>query len=87
MLLEPEVSTSVGKSNFWTNAQQLFGLSQPLPDHIGLMGKGLAGSIDRKGDHFEAVGIPLTEYSDSAPTVPPVDDSRATSATISTCQG
>lgn len=53
------------KSNFWDYAQQLFGLPQPLPPNVGLTGKGLSGSMDPVGDHFEAVGIPLTEYLDS----------------------
>jgi predicted CxxxxCH...CXXCH cytochrome family protein len=59
---------SVGKSNFWTYAEALFGVA--LADNIGLTGKGLSGQMDVKGDHFEAVGIPLTEFSDSAPTKP-----------------
>jgi hypothetical protein len=59
---------SVGKSNFWTYAQPLFGLASPLPNNIGLTGKGLAGPMDIKSDHFQADGIPLTEFSDSAPT-------------------
>jgi hypothetical protein len=59
---------SVGKTNFWTYAQQIFGLQNPLPDNIGLKGKGLTGSMDLAGDHFIAEGIPLTEYSDNAPT-------------------
>jgi hypothetical protein len=60
---------SVGKVNFWTYAQQLFGLPSPLPDNIGLKGKGLSGTMDLVGNHFQAEGIPLTEYSDSALTV------------------
>ncbi|MBU0492120.1 MAG: hypothetical protein KKA73_23015 [Chloroflexi bacterium] len=59
---------SVGKSNFWDYAQQLFGVAL-LPD-VGLAGKGLAGSMDLHGDHFVAEGIPLTEYMDSAPQTP-----------------
>ncbi len=59
---------SVGKSNFWTYAQQLFGVA--LPPNIGLTGKGLAGTMDLAVDHFEAKGIPLTEFRDSAPTTP-----------------
>jgi hypothetical protein len=59
---------SVGKSNFWTYAKKLFGVD--LPPNIGLAGKGLAGAMDLHGDHFEAVGIPLTEFRDSAPTTP-----------------
>jgi hypothetical protein len=68
---------SAGKTDFWAtsayrpeqNAQWLFGLSSPLPDNVGLKGFGLAGTMDAHSDHFEAVGIPLTEYSDSAPAV------------------
>jgi hypothetical protein len=56
---------SVGKTNFWSYAQQLFGLGSPLTDNIGLKGKGLFGTMDLVGDHFVAEGIPLTEYSDS----------------------
>lgn len=59
---------SVGKTNFWDYDQGLFGVD--LPANIGLTGKGLAGQMDLHGDHFLAEGIPLTEYSDSAPTVP-----------------
>jgi hypothetical protein len=61
---------SAGKTNFWIYAQQLFGLSQPLPLDIGLKGKGLSGTMDPQGNHFIAEGIPLTEYRDSAPTTP-----------------
>ncbi len=68
---------SVSKSNFWStnpynhkqNAQSLFGLSSPLPANMGLAGKGLSGTMDAASDHFEAKWIPLTEYSDSNPTV------------------
>jgi hypothetical protein len=60
---------SVGKVNFWSYAQQLFGLDTPLPDNIGLKGKGLSGTMDLVGNHFQAEGIPLTEYSDSDPTI------------------
>ncbi len=61
---------SASKTNFWTYAQQLFGLSSPLPLNIGLKGKGLSGEMDAASDHFTAVGIPLTEYRDSDPTTP-----------------
>jgi hypothetical protein len=60
---------SVGKTNFWTYAQKLFNLPQPLPDNVGLKGKGLSGEMDAAGDHFTATGIPLTEFSDSNPQV------------------
>jgi hypothetical protein len=65
----PDNTYSVGKTNFWSYAQPLFGLSGPLPDNIGLKGKGLSGTMDLVGDHFIAEGIPLTEFSDSAPAV------------------
>lgn len=59
---------SVGKSNFWQYDLPLFGVD--LPDNIGLKGKGLAGAMDPAGNHFEAVGIPLTEFRDSQPLTP-----------------
>ena len=60
-------TTSAGKSNFWQYAQALFGVN--LAPNIGLTGRGLSGEMDLAGDHFVVEGIPLTEYSDSAPTV------------------
>jgi hypothetical protein len=59
---------SVGKSNFWTYANALFGVN--LPDNIGLKGNGLSGQMEARGDYFIVEGIPLTEFRDSAPTVP-----------------
>jgi hypothetical protein len=65
----PDNTFSVGKSNFWTYAQDLFNLPAPLADNIGLTGRGLTGEMDAVvNDHFVAEGIPLTEFSDSAPT-------------------
>jgi hypothetical protein len=68
----PNNTYSVGKSDFWTYAQQLFGLTSPLPANIGLTGKGLSGTMDKEpnGDHFKVEGIPLTEFQDTAPTTP-----------------
>ncbi len=60
----PGNTYSVGKTNFWEYAQQLFGLSQPLPANIGLTGKGLMGTMDTSGNNFYAVGIPNTPFSD-----------------------
>ncbi len=59
----PANTFSVGKSNFWDYDQLLFGVD--LAPNVGLTGKGLAGDMDRKSDHFLAEGIPLTEYDDS----------------------
>ncbi len=61
----PGNTYSVGKTNFWTYAQILFGLPQPLPQNIGLTGKGLTGSMDTGSGYFSAVGIPLTPYQDN----------------------
>jgi hypothetical protein len=59
---------SVGKSNFWQYAQQLFNVN--LAPNVGLAGFGLSGDMELHTDHFEAIGIPLTEFTDSNPTVP-----------------
>ena len=64
----PDNTYSVGKSNFWEYDLSLFGVD--LAHNIGLTGKGLAGQMDQKTDHFTAEGIPLTEFRDSAPTAP-----------------
>jgi hypothetical protein len=61
-------SYSVGKTNFWSYAQALFGAN--LPNNIGLTGKGLSGTMDRVGNHFVAEGVPVTEFHDSALTTP-----------------
>jgi hypothetical protein len=60
----PGNSYSVGKTNFWTYAQQLFNLPQPLPDNIGLTGKGLTGTLNQQSNYFFARGIPVTPYRD-----------------------
>lgn len=62
----PDNTTSSNKTNFWTYAAQLFGTN--LPDNIGLTGKGLAGVMDAKTGYFIAEGIPITEFTDTAPT-------------------
>ncbi|MEN6438674.1 MAG: hypothetical protein ABFD97_08825 [Syntrophobacter sp.] len=64
---------SAGKTNFWTYVKQLFGVQPPvnigLPTQSDPSGKGLSGTMDLVNDpdlgpHFEAAGIPLTEYLD-----------------------
>jgi hypothetical protein len=59
---------SVGKTNFWDYDQALFGVD--LPVNVGLAGFGLSGQMAVMNDHFQATGIPLTEFSDSSPTTP-----------------
>lgn len=61
----PGNTYSVGKTDFWTYAQQLFGLASPLPDNVGLAGKGLTGTLDSAGNFYQARGIPLTPYQDT----------------------
>jgi hypothetical protein len=73
---------SVGKSNFWDtspyrpvrNADWLFdrlpAFSAPFPQDVGLLGVGLSGTMQAHGNYFEALGIPLTEFSDSNPNTP-----------------
>ena len=64
-------SFSYGKRSFgqfWDNAVKLFGSLfgfSDLPHDIGLKGKGLAGLMDLAGDHYEAVGIPVTPIYDN----------------------
>ncbi len=61
----PGNTYSVGKTNFWQYAQVLFGLPNPLPNNIGLTGKGLTGNMDIASNYFKAVGIPNTPFTDS----------------------
>jgi hypothetical protein len=61
----PNNTYSAGKTNFWTYAQQLFNLPQPLPLNIGLTGKGMTGTLDISGNNFVAEGIPVTPFKDS----------------------
>lgn len=63
----PGNTYSVGKTNFWTYAKQLFGVQ--LQDNIGLKGKGLTGSMDANTNYFVAEGIPITPYTDANLTV------------------
>jgi len=59
----PGNTYSVGKTDFWTYAQAIFGVS--LPDNIGLTGAGLKGYMTYTGNAFFINGIPLTPYPDN----------------------
>jgi hypothetical protein len=61
----PYNTYSVGKTNFWTYAQVLFGLPQPLPNNIGLTGHGMTGTLDTSENGFVVTGIPTTPYTDT----------------------
>jgi hypothetical protein len=58
----PGNTYSVGKTNFWTYAYQLFGVN--LPPNIGLTGVGLTGSLLPDSNFFKVEGIPITPYTD-----------------------
>lgn len=61
----PGNTYSVGKTNFWTYAQQLFSLPAPLAPNIGLTGNGLTGSMQIDGNGFLVTGIPVTPFQDT----------------------
>jgi hypothetical protein len=63
----PGNTYSVGKTDFWDYAFDLFGVD--LPPDIGLTGNGLAGEFEVSGDMFIAEGIPITPFTDANPTV------------------
>jgi len=53
---------SVGKTNFWTYSQVLFGISTP---NIGLTGAGLTGTMALNTNEYFKDGVPLTPYQDN----------------------
>jgi len=59
----PGNTYSVGKTDFWSYAPALFGVT--LPPNVGLTGKGLSGSLDPGVSSFSAHGIPVTPWPDS----------------------
>jgi len=59
----PGNTYSVGKTDFWTYANALFGVS--LANNIGLTGVGLTGNMDTTGNYFHIEGIPITPYPDN----------------------
>ncbi|MGE5424170.1 MAG: T9SS type A sorting domain-containing protein [Syntrophothermus sp.] len=66
----PGNTWSVGKTNFWTYVQQLFGTNPG--NNIGLTGNGLSGTManaDSINYHY-ATGIPVTAFPDATPSTP-----------------
>lgn len=59
----PGNTYSVGKTDFWSYASQIFGVS--LPPNIGLTGLGLSGAMADSGNYFHAKGIPVTPFLDN----------------------
>jgi hypothetical protein len=59
----PGNTYSVGKTNFWSYEDQLFGVN--LPDNIGLTGVGLSGNMGIIENNFHVEGIPVTPYTDA----------------------
>jgi hypothetical protein len=59
----PGNTYSVGKTNFWSYEDQLFGVN--LPDNIGLTGVGLSGNMEIIENNFHVEGIPVTPYTDA----------------------
>jgi len=61
----PGNTYSVGKTDFWTYANALFGVT--LADNIGLTGVGLTGNMTFAAgtNFFHVEGIPLTPYTDA----------------------
>ena len=60
-------SYSVGKTNFWTYPQQLFGVA--LPPNMGLAGFGMTGTMLKNDsqNYRWADGIPVTAFPDATP--------------------
>ncbi len=63
----PGNTTSVTKTDFWTCAPALFGVT--LPPDVGLTGLGLTGTFLKVPPRYRAEGIPVTPFPDATPTV------------------
>ena len=59
----PGNTYSVGKTDFWTYANILFGIT--LAPNIGLTGLGMTGTMHDSLNYFYAYGIPITPYTDA----------------------
>lgn len=62
----PDNTDSASKVNFWTYAEDLFGVA--LEPNVGLTGNGLTGELEWNGKVWEVTGIPITPFSDTDPT-------------------
>lgn len=63
----PANTYSVGKINFWSHVNSLFGVT--LQNNIGLSGNGLSGTLIWNGTAYEATGVPITPFDDATPTI------------------
>ncbi|MEF2144582.1 MAG: cytochrome ubiquinol oxidase subunit I [Desulfovibrionaceae bacterium] len=70
--VEPGFENPSAHSEFWKFAHIIFGLDKPLPENIGLAGKGLSGEMDLQEAEgwFEAKLIPVVPYPDSGGYMP-----------------
>jgi len=59
----PGNTYSVGKTDFWTYASSLFGVT--LANDTGLTGVGLTGAMNISGNYFHVEGIPVTPFPDN----------------------
>jgi len=59
----PGNTYSVGKTNFWTYANALFGVT--LAPNIGLTGVGLTGTMGTIDNNYFVDGVPVTPYQDN----------------------
>ena len=59
----PGNTYSVGKTNFWDYAFQIFGAT--LAPNVGLTGNGLTGTMVATDNNFVVTGIPITPYQDA----------------------
>ena len=59
----PGNTYSVGKTNFWSYEDLLFGVT--LPDNVGLTGAGLSGNMNIENNNFHIEGIPVTPFTDA----------------------
>ncbi len=59
----PGNTYSVGKTNFWDFASDIFGTM--IPENIGLTGNGMTGEMEISDNYFLASAIPITPFTDS----------------------